>query len=63
MLKKQMALLVEVTFFDQVTNEVKKKKIAAILDHFSSYDADRILDDLKDEVLEEEFPGYGNYDE
>lgn len=58
-----MALLVEVTFFDQATNEVKKKKIAAILDHFDAYDAEKILEDLKNEVLGEEFPGFGVYDE
>lgn len=56
-----MALLVEVTFFSEETNEVKKKKLLVVSDSLSSYEAERLLDSFKEDVLENEYPGHSGY--
>ena len=55
-------MLVEVTFFSEETNDVKKKKVLCISDSFDSYEAENILETLVVEILEEEYPGYANLD-
>ncbi len=58
-----MAILVEVTFFDEDSGEASDKKMVRLVSNErSSYEADRALRKFIDAVLEKEYPGHNSYD-